>query len=145
VEIHTIGFTKKSAADFFRALQRSGIKRLIDVRLNNTSQLAGFAKRDDLQYFLRELCGAEYRHEPTLAPTAEILDAYKKKQISWDEYETRFIDLLADRTAETAVDRRLFDVPAVLLCSEPSPQRCHRRLAAEYLAGKWGGAEIVHL
>jgi uncharacterized protein (DUF488 family) len=118
---------------------------LIDVRLNNTSQLAGFAKRDDLQYFLRELCRAEYRHEPTLAPTKEILDAYKKKQLSWEQYEICFLDLLMERAAENAVDRRLFDVPAVLLCSEPSPQRCHRRLAAEYLAGKWGGVEIVHL
>ena len=145
MEIHTIGFTKKSAAEFFTTLRRAGIRRLIDVRLNNTSQLAGFAKRDDLQFFLREVCGAEYCHEPTLAPTKEILDAYKKKQISWEEYETRYLDLLVERAAEQTVDRQWFDVPAVLLCSEPSPERCHRRLAAEYLAGKWGGVEIVHL
>jgi uncharacterized protein (DUF488 family) len=118
---------------------------LIDVRLNNTSQLAGFTKRDDLRYFLREICRAEYHHEPALAPTKEILDAYKKKQISWEEYETRYVALLAERGAEAAVDRRLFDVPAVLLCSEPKPERCHRRLAAEYLAEKWGGVEVVHL
>lgn len=118
---------------------------MIDVRLNNTSQLAAFAKRDDLQYFLRELCGAEYCHEPMLAPTQEILDDYKKKNISWEQYETRYVDLLMERAAETAIDRRLFDVPAVLLCSEPKPTCCHRRLAAEYLAGKWGGVEIVHL
>jgi uncharacterized protein (DUF488 family) len=115
------------------------------VRLNNTSQLAAFAKRDDLQFFLRELCQADYRHEPILAPTDEILDAYKKKQISWEEYETRYVDLLVDRAAEQAVDRRLFDVPAVLLCSEPSPKCCHRRLAAEYLAARWGDATVVHL
>ena len=145
MEIHTIGFTKKSAAEFFDILRRAGIRRLIDVRLNNTSQLAAFAKRDDLQFFLRELCQAEYRHEPTLAPTAEILDAYKKKRISWEEYETRFVDLLIQRAVEKAVDPRLFDVPAVLLCSEPSPKRCHRRLAAEYLAGKWRDVQIVHL
>jgi len=145
VEIHTIGFTKKSAAEFFETLRRAGIRRLIDVRLNNTSQLAAFAKRDDLQFFLRELCNADYRHEPTLAPTEEILDAYKKKQIAWEEYETRCVDLLIERAAETAVDRRLFDVPAVLLCSEASPERCHRRLAAEYLAGKWGNVKVVHL
>jgi uncharacterized protein (DUF488 family) len=145
VEIYTIGFTKKSAAEFFEALRRAGIRRLIDVRLNNTSQLAGFAKRDDLQYFLRELCAAEYHHEPALAPTEEILDDYKKKRISWEEYETRFVDLLIEREAETAVDRKLFDAPAVLLCSEPIAERCHRRLTAEYLAGKWGGATIVHL
>ena len=145
MEIHTIGFTKKSAAEFFETLRRAGIRRLIDVRLGNTSHLAGFAKRADLQYFLREICRADYRHEPTLAPTKEILDAYKKKQISWEEYETRYVDLLIERAAEKVVDRRLFDVPAVLLCSEPSPKRCHRRLAAEYLAEKWGGVEIVHL
>ena len=145
MEIYTIGFTQKSAAEFFEILRRAGIRRLIDVRLNNTSQLAAFAKRDDLQFFLRELCQAEYRHEPTLAPTEEILDAYKKKRISWEEYETRFVDLLIERAAEKTVDPRLFDVPAVLLCSEPSPKRCHRRLAAEYLAGKWGDVKIVHL
>lgn len=115
------------------------------MRLNNTSQLAGFAKRDDLEFFLRELCGTEYHHEPILAPTKEILDAYKAKQISWDEYETRYIDLLIERTAERAIDRQLFDVPVVLLCSEPSPEQCHRRLAAEYLAGKWDHVEVVHL
>ena len=93
MEIHTIGFAQKSAAEFFTALRRAGIRRLIDVRLNNTSQLAGFAKRDHLEFFLRELCDAEYRHEPALAPTKEILDAYKKKEISWEEYEIRYIDL----------------------------------------------------
>jgi uncharacterized protein (DUF488 family) len=145
VEIHTIGFTQKSATAFFGILRRAGIRRLIDVRLNNTSQLAAFAKRDDLQFFLRELCNADYRHEPALAPTAEILDAYKKKQIGWEEYETRYVDLLIQRAAETAVDRGLFDVPAVLLCSEASPEHCHRRLAAEYLAGKWRDVKVVHL
>jgi uncharacterized protein (DUF488 family) len=118
---------------------------LIDVRLNNTSQLAAFAKRDDLEFFLRELCQAEYCHELALAPTDDILDAYKKKQISWEEYETRFVDLLIDRAVEKSVDRHLFDVPAVLLCSEASPKLCHRRLAAEYFVGKWGDVTIVHL
>jgi uncharacterized protein (DUF488 family) len=115
------------------------------VRLNNTSQLAAFAKRDDLQFFLRELCNADYHHEPALTPTEELLDGYKKKQIAWDEYETRFVDLLIERRAEKVVDRRLFDVPAVLLCSEASPEHCHRRLAAEYLAAKWKNVKVVHL
>lgn len=115
------------------------------MRLNNTSQLAAFAKRDDLEFFLREICQAEYRHEPTLAPTKDILDAYKKKQIDWEEYETRFVDLMIDRAAETVVDRQLFDIPAALLCSESSPKHCHRRLAAEYLASKWGDVKIIHL
>jgi uncharacterized protein (DUF488 family) len=145
VEVYTIGFTKKSAAEFFGTLRRAGIRRLIDVRLSNTSQLAAFAKRDDLQFFLREICQADYRHEPLLAPTQDILDAYKKKRMSWEEYEARFVDLLVERAAERNVDRRLFDAPTALLCSEPSAQRCHRRLAAEYLAEKWGGIEVVHL
>jgi len=115
------------------------------VRLNNRSQLAGFSKCGDLEYFLAELLGADYRHEPVLSPTKEILDAYKRKQLSWEEYEPLFLALLAEREVEQAVDRRLFDVPAVLLCSEPTAEHCHRRLVAEYLGRAWGGAEIVHL
>jgi uncharacterized protein (DUF488 family) len=145
MEIHTIGFTKKSAAEFFEILRRAGIQRLIDVRLNNTSQLAGFAKRDDLQYFLREICGADYVHEPFLAPTEDILDAYKKKEIDWGEYARRYRELLVSRVAENAIDRGLFELPAVLLCSEPTAEHCHRRLAAEYLAECWGEVKIVHL
>jgi len=118
---------------------------LIDVRLNNTSQLAGFAKRDDLRYFLREICGAEYVHLPELAPTKEILDGYKKKQIGWAEYETLYRALLAERKVENALDRRLFDSPVVFLCSESTAECCHRRLAAEYLAEKWGDVKTVHL
>jgi uncharacterized protein (DUF488 family) len=118
---------------------------VIDVRLNNTSQLAGFTKRDDIEYFLGRICQAAYHHLPVLSPTKETLDGYKKKEIPWEEYEAAFVGLLAEREVETAVDRRLFDVPCVLLCSEPTPEHCHRRLVAEYLAGKWGGAEVVHL
>ena len=136
MEIHTIGFTKKSAEQFFTALRRAGIRRLIDVRLNNTSQLAAFAKRDDLEFFLKEICGAEYVHKPELAPTEEILKAYKKKEIEWDEFEQRFTALLNERNIETAIDKRLFDVPAVLLCSEPTAEHCHRRLVAERLQSK---------
>jgi uncharacterized protein (DUF488 family) len=145
VEIYTIGFTRKSAAEFFGVLRRAGIRRLIDVRLNNTSQLAGFAKRDDLAYFLDAICDAAYEHEPLLAPTEELLDAYKHKAIAWDEYERRFRALLDERRVEDRVDRRWFDKPAALLCSEPTAEHCHRRLAAEYLAEQWGGAEIKHL
>jgi uncharacterized protein (DUF488 family) len=145
VEIYTIGFTKKNAADFFGALKQAGIKRLLDVRLNNSSQLAGFTKRDDLAYFLRELCGAEYEHEPLLAPTREILDAYKKNGGSWAEYEHRFLDLMAERRIEEKIVRRRFDDPTVLLCSEPTAECCHRRLVLEYLREKWGDVQIVHL
>ena len=145
MEIYTIGFTKKSAAEFFGLLRRSGIRRLIDVRLNNTSQLAGFAKRDDLEYFLHEICGAEYLHQPILSPDKDLLDGYKKKTVSWEEYERRFLELLARRKVEETVERELFDRPAVLLCSEPTPEHCHRRLVAEYLAARWGDVTIVHL
>lgn len=145
MEIFTIGFTKRSAADFFEALRRAGIGRLIDVRLNNTSQLAAFTKRDDLAYFLAEICGADYRHCPEFSPTKEILDAYKSRTMSWEEYEERFVDLLTKRKVEETLDKTLFDVPAVLLCSEPTAEHCHRRIAAEYLAAKWPDVRIVHL
>ncbi len=115
------------------------------MRLKNTSQLAGFAKRDDLEYFLREICGAEYHHEPILSPDKELLDGYTKKTIPWEEYESRFLALLGQRRVEESLDRELFDVPTVLLCSEPTAEHCHRRLLAEYLASKWGDVRIVHL
>lgn len=118
---------------------------MIDVRLKNTSHLAGFTKRDDLEFFLREICGADYRHEPLLAPSPEILEGYKKKRISWEQYETEYRALIERRNVHQAIDRRAFDVPAVLLCSEPTADRCHRRLAAEYLAGKWGDVKVIHL
>ncbi len=145
MEIYTIGFTRKSARQFFESLRGVGITRLVDVRLNNTSQLAGFAKRGDLEYFLEVLCGAEYLHLPGLSPTKEMLDAYHKKILAWEAYESRFLELLAERGVERLVDPGLFAVPTVLLCSEPSAERCHRRLVAEYLGSKWGGARIVHL
>jgi len=145
VEVFTIGFTQKTAAEFFGTLKRAGIKQLLDVRLNNSSQLSGFAKRDDLPYFLSELCGIEYRHEPLLAPTQEMLDTYKKQKGSWQEYERRFLELMSERKIEDALDRQLFAVPTVLLCSEATAEQCHRRLVLEYLREKWGDFEIVHL
>jgi uncharacterized protein (DUF488 family) len=145
MEVYTIGFTRTTAAEFFGKLKQAGIRRLVDVRLNNVSQLAGFAKRDDLRFFLSEICQAQYVHEPQLAPTKEILDAYKKQKGSWDEYELRFLQLMADREIETALDPGLFDVPTVLLCSEYTADRCHRRLVLEYLDGKWGNVRAIHL
>jgi uncharacterized protein (DUF488 family) len=142
--VYTIGFTGKTAAQFFGALRRVGIRRVLDIRLNNVSQLAGFTKRQDLPFFLSELCGAEYVHQPLLAPTPEILDTYRKDK-SWDRYTERFQRLLIKRAAETLVSRDDFVSPTVLLCSEQTPDKCHRRLVAEYLAEKWGGLEIVHL
>jgi uncharacterized protein (DUF488 family) len=147
VEIFTIGFTKTTAERFFGRLKENRIERLLDVRLNNRSQLAGFAKRDDLEYFLRELVGAAYEHEPLLAPSQEILDAYKKKgAMPWAEYEERFGALMRERLIETRLKREAFAAQrTVLLCSEDTPDRCHRRLVAEHLADRWGGIEIVHL
>ena len=145
MEVYTIGFTKRSASDFFGALGRAGIERLVDVRLNNTSQLASFTKRDDLPFFLREICGAEYIHEPLLAPTQDILDTYKKHKGSWQSYERQFLSLMAERKIEENISPDLFAVPAVLLCSETTPECCHRRLVCEYLRGKWGDLAVTHL
>lgn len=143
--VYTIGFTKKSAAEFFGALRRAGVKRLLDVRLSNSSQLAGFTKKEDLAYFLQEIIGAEYKHEPLLAPTRELLDRYKKQRGSWHDYEIAFLELMNQRGIESRLSRSLFDGPAVLLCSEATAEHCHRRLVLEYLQDRWGDLEIVHL
>jgi uncharacterized protein (DUF488 family) len=145
MEVFTAGFTQKSAAEFFGTLQRAGIRRLVDVRLNNVSQLAGFSKRDDLAYFLRELCQAEYMHEPLLAPSPELFEGYKKAHGTWEDYERGFLALLAERRVKERLDRALFAVPTVLLCSEPTAEHCHRRLVLEYLGRHWGNIEPVHL
>lgn len=140
MEIYTIGFTKRTAEQFFEPLKSAGIRRLLDIRLNNTSQLAGFTKGGDLPYFLRTICGADYQHEPLLAPTAGILRAYKQDG-DWERYEREFLALLAQRRVEAVVSRDLFAVPTVLLCSEPTSERCHRRLVVEYLRLSWGDIE----
>ena len=145
MEIFTIGFTQSTAEHFFGRLKRAGIRRLIDVRLNNSSQLAAFAKRDDLAYFLRELCAAEYLHEPLLAPTQDILDAFKREKGDWEVYKEQFLRLMEERCIESKLQREEFQVPSVLLCSEATPENCHRLLVAEYLQRKWGDIEIVHL
>jgi uncharacterized protein (DUF488 family) len=145
VEIYTIGFTKKSAAEFFETLRHAGIRRLIDIRLKNSAQLAGFTKRDDLAYFLREICDAEYRHEPLLAPTPEMLERYRKRRASWDEYERQFLRLMEQRRIDEILDPALFAIPTVLLCSEPTAERCHRRLVVEFLRARWKDVQPVHL
>lgn len=132
VNVYTIGFTKKSAQSFFTLLRESKVRTLLDVRLNNSSQLAGFAKKDDLKYFLKEICGTEYVHLPELAPTKDILDPYKDGKITWSAYEEKFLDLMARRNIERVVPLNLLD-QGCLLCSEHEPHMCHRRLVAEYL------------
>jgi uncharacterized protein (DUF488 family) len=145
MEVYTIGFTRKTAEEFFALLRQAGIKKLLDVRLNNSSQLAAFSKRDDLRFFLKEICGAEYVHEPLLAPTQEMLDAYKKQGGKWEDYEVLFRALMEEREIETQISPELFEVPTVLLCSEATAECCHRRLVLEYLQEHWGTLEIVHL
>jgi len=144
LKIFTIGFTKKSAREFFGKLRRPGLTRLIDVRLNNVSQLAGFSKRDDLSYFCESILSIEYLHLPELAPTQEMLDIYKKNHGDWTEYEGKFLALMAERKVEETLDRSVID-GACLLCSEATPENCHRRLVAEYLKEKWGEVEVEHV
>lgn len=142
MNIYTIGFTKKTAEQFFKLLKANKVKKLIDIRLNNKSQLAGFAKSHDLEYFLKVICGIDYVYCPELAPTKEILDAYQDKKMGWDEYEVKFKQLLAGRKLNfTKAD---FE-DSCLLCSEPTAEKCHRRLAAEHLATLLGSVEITHL
>ncbi len=143
MRVFTIGFTKKNARSFFETLREAGVKRLVDIRLNNVSQLAGFAKKEDLAYFLKAICGIEYVHLPILAPTREILDDYKKRHGDWATYEARFLDLMKQRRVEEAVPREILS-EACLLCSEDKPHHCHRRLVAEYLKRHWGDVEIQH-
>jgi len=144
MKIFTIGFTKKSAESFFAKLQLAGVTRLVDIRLNNVSQLAGFAKRDDLRYFLKSICHIDYVHLPELAPTQRILDEYKKRNGDWNLYERQFLDLMATRKIENGISRELLE-GACLLCSEDKPSHCHRRLVAEYLKDKWGDVQIEHI
>lgn len=143
VRIYTIGFTKKSAERFFTTLRDAGVVRVLDTRLNNNSQLAGFSKRDDLRYFLQRLAGIGYEHVADLAPTAELLAAYRKAKEGWAVYEEAFLALMQERKIET-LPREII-AGGCLLCSEATPDHCHRRLVAEYLQRHWGEVEIVHL
>jgi len=144
MKVFTIGFTKKSAREFFGKLRRPGLLRLIDVRLNNVSQLAGFSKRDDLLFFCEAILSIQYLHLPELAPTQAMLDEYKKNHGAWPDYEKRFLGLMAERKVEDTLAREVVE-GSCLLCSEPMPENCHRRLVAEYLQRKWGNLEIEHI
>lgn len=133
--IYTIGFTKKSAQDFFTLLKKNDVRMLLDIRLNNSSQLAAFAKGSDLKYFIQVICGADYIHDTMLAPTEDILKGYKEKRINWEEYERLFNNLLEQRNIKQHLDRKYpgsFD-DVCLLCTEDKPAQCHRRLVAEYI------------
>ena len=143
---YTIGFTKKNAKVFFNFLREANITKLIDVRLNNISQLAGFAKKDDLKFFLNELCNeAEYVHTPELAPTKEMLSSYKKGETSWEKYESDFLNLMSQRDIQNKFQPVFFE-NACLLCSEHEPHNCHRKLVLDYLNKHWKTKlEVTHL
>ena len=145
MEIYTIGFTQTTAEHFFGRLKATGVQRLLDVRLNNSSQLAGFAKARDLPFFLGELLGASYEHDPRLAPTQALLDDYRKHKGGWATYERRFLELMVERQIERALSPEEFEVPTALLCSEAAAEHCHRRLVCEYLADRWSDIRPVHL
>ena len=146
MNVYTIGFTKKRAERFFDLVEGSGAKRIVDVRLRPDSQLSGFAKASDLAYLLKRIAGIDYVHLPELAPDKEMLDAYRnsKADDAWDQYERRYLDLMREREVEKSVLRDIIE-DGCLLCSEAEPDRCHRRLAVEYLADIWGNLTVHHL
>jgi uncharacterized protein (DUF488 family) len=142
--IFTIGFTKKSAEEFFTRLQEAGVRRVVDVRLNNTSQIAGFAKARDLEFFLQAIARIDYVHRPELAPTQDILDDFVKAKGAWSEYTRRFMELMKTRRVAETLAGQLLNGDC-LLCSEDTPEHCHRRLVAEHFQERWPDVEIVHL
>ena len=144
MRLFTIGFTKKSAEEFFTLLHNTGVSRIVDVRLNNTSQIAGFAKARDLKYFLHAIAGIDYVHVPDFAPTQDILDDFKKKKGSWAEFESKFEDLMLQRRIIDTAAKALRENDC-LLCSEPTSEHCHRRLVAEHLQQQLGNIEVIHL
>jgi uncharacterized protein (DUF488 family) len=144
MKVFTIEFTKKSAKRFFELLRASGAKRVVDVRLNNVSQLAGFSKKDDLAYFVKAICGMDYVHLPALAPTQEMLDQYRRQHRDWKIYELRFLALMKQRRIEETIPKEAIS-GGCLLCSEDKPYHCHRRLVMEYLKQYWGAVDVSHL
>ena len=145
VKIYTIGFTTKKASDFFEPLKETEARFLLDIRVHNISQLAGFTKKGNIEYFTEQLTHLEYRELPVLAPAEDLFKEYRQG-MEWSEYEARYLSLLDERNASTEVEREMFGAGVVLLCSEPTPEKCHRRLAAEYLkTSSLPEAEIVHI
>ncbi len=146
MNIYTIGFTRKSAEDFFGALKQAGVKNVVDVRLQNTSQLAGFTKKEDLPYFLTEILDADYRHEPLLAPEESAFKAYRGGELGWKEFRAAYMKAAKDRSMETVVDwKRVLRRRTVLLCSEPEAEHCHRQFLVEYLQRKGLGLKPIDL
>lgn len=144
IQLYTIGFTGKTAEQFFALLKKAGVEKIIDTRINNVSQLAGFAKGADLKFFAKAVGGMAYEHVVEMAPTKELLARYRDKELTWEEYEVEYLRLLdqrkvAEKTTVESLDK------GCLLCSEHTPEKCHRRLLAEYLQREKGGIEVIHL
>jgi uncharacterized protein (DUF488 family) len=144
VPVFTIGFAQNTAEQFFEKLRAAGVKRLVDVRLNRTNQLAGFAKSNHMTYFLKTILGIDYVEAPLLAPSKALFKGHRDDEIGWDEYEPVFTGLLTERRVEDKIDPALLD-GACLMCSEPEPDECHRRLVVEYLQRHWGNLSVTHL
>ena len=144
IKLFTIGFTEKSAEQFFDLLKKAGVKKIIDTRVNNSSQLSGFAKGSDLEYFAKQIAQIKYEHNLDFAPTKELLTRYRDKEIGWDEYSKLYVALLEERDISRIMNIKKLH-RSCLLCSEHTPERCHRRLLAEYLQKKEPGLEIIHL
>ena len=145
-KIFTIGFTRKTAEEFFETLKKNGVKKIVDVRLNNTSQILGFSKSYDMKYFARVILNGEYFHDRKFAPSEKILVRYKKGVISWDDYEKEFAELMKYRDIDTYIADKYADAENYcLLCTEVSPENCHRRLVAEKIRDVLGDVEIIHL
>ena len=144
IHVFTVGFTKKTAGEFFEKLRAAGVKRVVDVRRNNVSQLAGFSKRDDLKYFLKEILDVDYVEEPLFAPTEAIMDSFKKNKGRWEDFQRDFLKLMAERRIEKEIDPPLL-AGGCLLCSEDTPHHCHRRLVLDYLQKKWGNLDVKHI
>jgi len=135
MNIYTIGFTKKSAREFFELLLDNDIKKIIDIRLRNNSQLAGFAKAKDLKYFLEEIDDIAYIHKPEFAPSKELLNSWRNDEITWKEYEKIYLNDLKNKVDFNKLEIDIFD-NSCLLCSENLPEKCHRRLLAEFIDKK---------
>ena len=144
IQLYTIGFTKKNAEQFFHLLTSNNVQKIVDTRINNTSQLAGFAKADDLAFFAKTIAKIDYHHEIDFAPTKELLSKYRKGEISWEEYEVEYLNLIDMRKVARKVDIEKLHANC-LLCSEHTAEKCHRRLLAEYFKAANNDVEIVHL
>jgi uncharacterized protein (DUF488 family) len=144
MKLYTIGYSGKNADKFFQSISRKNIKKVLDIRLYNTSQLAGFSKRDDLKFFLESICNCEYRHLKILAPSPELLKNYKDKKVSWEEYEIEYNQYLASLRFNDFISRKELD-SGCFLCAEPTAEKCHRRLVAEYIQSHMDNVEIIHL